>query len=190
MHNPNKEDVIKRSHHREDQTRINHRIKAREVRLIADDGKQLGVLALGKALEEADKRNLDLVEVAPNVTPPVCRILDYGKYRFEQTKREREARHHSHKVKTKEIKLRPNIGEHDYEYKKNHVLEFLQHGDRVKVTCFYRGREMAHIEIGQELVRRLISEVEEFGAVESPPRKMGHTYSVVLGPVKSSGKKH
>ena len=118
----------------------------------------------------------------------MCRVLDYGKYRYEQTKREKEARHHSHKVKTKEIKFRPIIGEHDYNYKKNHVLDFLKHGDRVKVVCFYRGREMAHREIGQELINKLVSEVEEFGAVESPPKRMGNTYSVVLGPVKSSSK--
>jgi len=146
------------------------------------------VVSLSKALEEAEKRGLDLVEVAPNAKPPVCRILDFGKYRYEQTKREKEARHHSHKVKTKEIKLRPNIGEHDYEYKKKHVIEFLQHGDRVKVTCFYRGREMAHQEIGRELVKRMVAEVEEFGAVENQPKKMGNTFSVVLGPVKNAKK--
>jgi len=144
---------------------------------------------LGKALEEADKRNLDLVEVAATASPPVCRILDYGKYRYEQTKREKEARHHSHQVKTKEVKFRPNIGEHDYEYKKNHVVQFLEHGDRVKVTCFYRGREMAHREIGRELVHRLTDEVQEHGAVEVPPKRMGHTYSVVIGPVRAKGKK-
>ena len=129
-----------------------------------------------------------MVEVAPGAKPPVCRILDFGKYRYEQTKREKEARHHSHKVKTKEIKLRPNIGTHDYDYKKNHVIDFLKHGDRVKVTCFYRGREMAHQEIGRELVNKMVDEVQEYGAVESPPKKMGNTFSVVLGPVKLTKK--
>ena len=185
---PKQEDVIKRSFQREEKTRINHKIKAREVRLIADDGKQLGVVPLSKALEEAEKRELDLVEVAPKAKPPVCRILDYGKYRYEQTKREKEARHHSHKIKLKEIKFRPNIGKHDYEYKKKHVIEFLEHGDKVKVTCYYRGREMAHQEIGRELVNRLVSEVDEYGAVESQPKKMGNMYSVVLGPVKTNKK--
>jgi len=133
----------------------------------------------------ANDQDLDLVEVAANIKPPVCRILDYGKYRYEQTKRSKEAKHHSHKIKTKEIKFRPNVGEHDYEYKKNHVVKFLQHGDRVKVICFYRGRENAHKELGVELLNRLIKEVEEFGVIDIPPRKMGATYSVVLGPVKS-----
>lgn len=111
--------------------------------------------------------------------------MDYGKYRYEQTKREREARHHSHHIKTKEIKYRPNVGEHDFQYKLRHIIDFLQHGHRVKVTCYYRGREMAHQEIGQELIERVVQEVAEYGAVEVPAKKMGNTYSVTLGPVRS-----
>ena len=168
-----------------DRTRINHNIKAREVRLISDDKKQLGVVKLSQALEMANEQDLDLVEVAAKVKPPVCRIMDYGKYRYEQTKRSKEAKSHSHKTKTKEIKFRPNVGEHDYDYKKNHVIKFLKKGDRVKVICYYRGRENAHKELGVKLINKLIKEVEEFGAIDIPPKRMGATFSVVLGPIKS-----
>ena len=146
-------------------------------------------MPVDEALEEAARRELDLVEVAPQANPPVCRIMDYGKYRYEQTKREREARHHSHQTKTKEVKFRPNISEHDYETKKRHVIEFLDEGDRVKVSCFYRGREAAHAELGVELVNRLIAEVAEHGAVEMPGKRMGPAYSTVLGPLKSRSQK-
>jgi translation initiation factor IF-3 len=115
----------------------------------------------------------------------VCRIMDYGKYRYEQTKREKEARQHSHHVKTKEIKFRPCIGEHDYNYKLNHVRDFLKEGHRVKVTCFYRGREMAHQELGRELIDKVIEDVSEYGAVEVDAKKMGNTYSVIIGPTKA-----
>jgi translation initiation factor IF-3 len=170
--------------------RINDQIRrgTREIRLIAADGKQVGIVPVDQALEEAESRDLDLVEVAPQAQPPVCRIMDYGKYRYEQTKREREARHHSHQTKTKEVKFRPNISEHDYETKKRHVVEFLQEGDRVKVSCFYRGREAAHAELGVQLVERLIEEVAEFGAVEMPGKRVGPAYSTVLGPRKSQSK--
>jgi translation initiation factor IF-3 len=155
------------------------------VRLIADDGKQLGILPVDQALEEAERRELDLVEVAPQATPPVCRIMDYGKYRYEQTKREREARHHSHQTRTKEVKFRPNISDNDYDTKKRRVVEFLDEGDRVKVSCFYRGREAAHAELGVQLVERLVREVAEHGAVEMQGRRMGPAYSTILGPLKS-----
>jgi translation initiation factor IF-3 len=158
-----------------------------EVRLITEDSKQLGIVPTKQALEESERRGLDLVEVAPNATPPVCRIMDYGKYRYEQTKREREARHHSHQVKTKEVKFRPSIGDHDFVYKKNHIIDFLKQGHRVKVTCFHRGREAAHQEIGQQKLRQLIDQLDGFGAIEMPLKKMGSSYSVVFGPKKAKG---
>lgn len=145
----------------------------------------MGVVSIDKALDEAQKRNLDLVEVAPQAKPPVCRVMDYGKYRYEQTKREKEARQHSHHVKTKEIKFRPSIGQHDYDYKVKHVIDFLKDGHRVKVTCFYRGREMVHQELGRELVDKIIDEVSDYGAVEVDAKKLGNTYSVIIGPVKA-----
>ncbi len=142
-------------------------------------------MSVEDALKEAERRGLDLVEVAAQAQPPVCKIMDYGKYRYEQTRREREARQHSHQIKTKEVKLRPSTSEHDYQTKKNHVVDFLQHGHRVKLTCFFKGRENAHVDIGVELVNRFTSEVAEFGAVEVQAKKLGNTYSCMLGPVRS-----
>jgi translation initiation factor IF-3 len=182
-----KEILIARKYYQVDSTRINERIRVPQVRLITEEGKQLGIVPTKQALEEADRRGLDLVEVAPNAQPPVCRIMDYGKYRYEQTKREREARHHSHHVKTKEVKFRPSIGEHDFEYKRNHIIEFLQQGHRVKVTCFHRGREAAHQEIGQEKLKQLIEDMDEYGAIEMPLKRMGSSYSVIFGPKKAKG---
>jgi len=184
------EDVIARAYYQADKTRINDQIRynTREVRLIADD-KQLGVVPIDQALAEAERRGLDLVEVAPQAQPPVCKIMNYGKYRYEQTKREREARHHSHQTRTKEIKFRPSISDHDYETKKNHAVEFLKYGHRVKVTCFFRGRENAHVELGVDLVNKFVNEVAEFGAVESPAKRLGNTYSCFLGPVKPKAHK-
>jgi translation initiation factor IF-3 len=184
------EAVIARIQYQVDKIRINEQIKfhTREVRLIADD-KQLGVVPVERALEEAARRDLDLVEVAPNAQPPVCKIMDYGKFRFEQTKREREARHHSHQVKTKEVKIRPSISDHDYATKQGHAIEFLKEGHRVKLTCFFRGRENAHHELGVALVNRFIGEVKDFGAVETPGKQFGNIYTTVLGPVKSKSHK-
>ena len=157
------------------------------MRLISEDSKQMGIVPTRQALEESDRRGLDLVEVAPTAKPPVCRIMDYGKYRYEQTKRERDARHHSHQVKTKEVKFRPSIGEHDFEFKRNHIVEFLDSGHRVKVTCFHRGREAAHQEIGQALLEKLVDGIQEHGMVEMPLKKVGSSYSVVFGPRKAKG---
>ena len=151
--------------------------------MIDPEGKQLGIMPTRQALTEAQRRELDLVEVAPNAAPPVCRIMDYGKYRYEQTKREKEARHHGHQVKTKEIKMRPNIGDGDFCTKRNHIIAFLEEGDRVKIICFFRGRENAHQEIGVQLLEKLLKEIAAHGAPEGMPRKMGNTYSVTVGPV-------
>lgn len=153
------------------------------MRLIANN-KQLGVVSVDHALQEAEQRGLDLVEVAPTSSPPVCKIMDYGKYRYEQTKREREARHHSHQTRTKEVRFRPSISEHDYETKKNQVIEFLHEGHRVKVTCFHKGRENAHQEMGVELLNRFVTEIGPHGAVEQTMKRMGSAYTVMLGPLR------
>jgi len=183
---PHPETVIARIQYQVDKIRINEQIKyhTKEVRLIAED-KQLGVVPVERALEEAARRELDLVEVAPNAQPPVCKIMNYGKFRFEQTRRERDARHHSHQVKTKEVKIGPSISEHDYATKQEHALGFLKEGHRVKLTCFFRGRENAHHELGVALVNRFIGEVKEFGAVETPGKQFGNIFTAVLGPVKA-----
>lgn len=182
---PTKEKPIARKYYQVDSIRVNEKIRVPEVRLITEDGKQLGVVTTAKANEEAEKRGLDLVEVAPTAKPPVCRIMDYGKYRYEQTKREREARQNSHQVKTKEVKFRPSIGDHDFEYKKRRIIEFLQQGCRVKVTCFHKGREAAHQNIGQEKLQMLVNQLEEYGAIEMALKRAGANYSIIFGPKKS-----
>ncbi|HOH30575.1 MAG TPA: translation initiation factor IF-3, partial [Candidatus Hydrogenedentes bacterium] len=141
---------------KEDLVRINEQIRARQVRVIGDDGEQLGIMTPRDALREAENRGFDLVEVAPKATPPVCRIMDYGKYRYEQKKRARESRKHQHTVSVKEIKYRPKIDKHDFDFKTNHVREFLAEGNKVRVTIMFRGRELAHQEFGREIIQRVI----------------------------------
>ena len=181
--------IISRTNLQVDQIRVNDRIKAAEVRLITNDGQQLGVVPIKKALEEAERRNLDLVEVAGNAAPPVCRIMNYGKYRYEQTKREREARSNSHQIKTKEIKFRPSIGEHDLENKTDQIKEFLEDGNRVKVTCFHKGREAIHQELGVELLKKIVEELKTLGTIEIPVKKIGASYQVVFGPSRAKNTK-
>ena len=136
-----------------DPTRINERIRIKEVRLIDEEGEQVGVIATDEALEMARERDLDLVEVAPDARPPVCRLLDYSKYKYEQEQKAKAARKHQQQVNVREIKLRPKIADHDYETKKGHVERFLRHKDKVKVTIMFRGREQAHPERGRALLR-------------------------------------
>jgi translation initiation factor IF-3 len=170
-------------------TRVNHKIRAREVRVIDSDGKQLGVMPTSQALGTAQQRGLDLVEIAPNATPPVCKIVEYGKFKYEQEKRERESRKHHHGGKLKEIKLRLNIDDHDYQTKLNHMRDFLLEGMKVKVSLFFRGRENAHPEFGQELMQRVIRDVQGTGHAEVPPRQMGKSIHMMLAPVRGAGKK-
>jgi translation initiation factor IF-3 len=159
------------------------------VRTIDSDGKQLGVLPTSQALAAAQARGLDLVEVAPNANPPVCRITDFGKYKYEQTKREREARKHQHAGKLKEIKLRLNIDPHDYQTKINHMREFLQEGMKVKVSVFFRGRENAHPELGDKLMQKVIADVQGIGRAEVMPKFMGRSIHMLLGPMRGAAKK-
>jgi translation initiation factor IF-3 len=144
---------------------------------------------ISQALAVAQQRGLDLVEVAPNATPPVCRIMDFGKYKYEQTKREREARKHQQATKLKEIKLRLNIDPHDYEIKLNHLREFLQEGMKVKVSLMLRGRENAHPEFGVKMMQKVIADVHGLGRAEVPPRLMGRSIHMMLSPVRGAIKK-
>lgn len=170
-----------------DKIRVNEQIRASQVRVIDEKGNQLGIMRPQDALREAEGRQLDLVEVAPNADPPVCRLIDYGKYRYQQSKRQKEARKHQHTITVKEIKYRPKISDHDFDFKTNHVREFLQSGNKVKITIMFRGREMAHPEFGKELLERVIGDVKD--SIQDPPdlnrlRLEGRTMSVVLSPSK------
>jgi translation initiation factor IF-3 len=167
-----------------DETRINERIRVPEVRLIGDDGNQVGVLKTQDALAYAQQRDLDLVEVAPEARPPVCRVLDYSKYKYEQEQKAKAARRHQKQVNVREIKLRPKIADNDYETKKSHVRRFLEREDRVKVTIMFRGREQTHPERGEMLLKRLAEDVAEIGTVEQSPQQDGRNMTMLLAPSK------
>jgi translation initiation factor IF-3 len=165
-----------------DPTRINERIRVPEVRLIGDDGNQIGVVSRDEALRYAQQRDLDLVEVAPEAKPPVCRVLDYSKYKYEQEQKAKSARRHQKQVTVREIKLRPKIAENDYETKKGHVERFLRHQDKVKVTIMFRGREMTHPERGERLLLRLAEDIGELGTIEQRPNQDGRNMTMTLAP--------
>ena len=156
-----------------------------KVRLVDSDGSQVGIKTRDEVLEYAFSKNLDLVEVAANADPPVCRIMDYGKYKYEQEQKAKTARKHQVSINVKEIKLRPKIGVHDYETKKGHVVRFLKQRAKVKVTIMFRGREQSHPERGRDLLMRLAEDVKEIGQIESPPLQDGRNMVMVLGPNKS-----
>jgi translation initiation factor IF-3 len=159
------------------------------VRLVDEDGGQVGILATRDALEHAQKKGLDLVEVAAGADPPVARVMDYSKYRYEQEQRAKQARKHQLQIQVKEIKLRPKIGIHDYETKKGHVVRFLNQRAKVKVTIMFRGRETLHPERGRDLLMRLAEDVKEIGAIEQQPILDGRNMVMVLGPTKNAGAK-
>lgn len=150
------------------------------------DGSQVGVIDIDQALHMAQEQDLDLVEIAPQADPPVCRIMDYGKYKYEQAVRQKEARKKQSLIVVKEMKMRPKIDRHDYETKKGHVVRFLQHGDKVKVTIMFRGRETVHPELGQRLLDRLAEDVSEIAKVDTPPKLDGRNMTMVLGPHKEA----
>ena len=160
--------------------RINNRIRVREVRVVGEAGEQLGVLATPDALKRAEEAGLDLVEVAPTAVPPVCRIMDYSKYKYEQEKREKEARKKQKIVHLKEIRLSPKIGEHDYQFKVRHLTDFLKKGDKVKVTMIFRGREMAHIDLGRKILDRLSSDISGLGEIEEMPKLEGRFLNMII----------
>jgi translation initiation factor IF-3 len=166
--------------------RTNDRIRAREIRVIDDEGAQIGILPPYDALKMARAKNLDLVEISPTAQPPVCRIMDYGKYLYQQEKKEREAKKHQKTITVKEVKFRINVDDHDYETKKNHVLRFLDEGDKVKATIFFRGREMTRTGLGRQILERLIKDVEPQSIVEFRPRQEGNTLHAILAPKKTA----
>jgi translation initiation factor IF-3 len=168
----------------EPRTRVNETLRVPQVRLIDDDGAQIGVKSRDEALEYAWAKNLDLVEVAPDANPPVCRVMDYGKYRYDQEQKQKLARKHQSTITIKEIKLRPKIDPHDYATKKGHVVRFLRQRDKVKVTIMFRGREMSHPERGRALLERLAEDVSELGVIESAPIQDGRNMVMLLAPVR------
>jgi translation initiation factor IF-3 len=170
-----------------DSTRINDAIRVPNVRLIDDDGAQLGIKTTDEAREYAYAKNLDLVEVAAQADPPVAKVMDYGKYKYEQEQKAKQARKHQSQIHVKEIKLRPKIGVHDYNTKKGHVERFLNQRAKVKVTIMFRGRETTHPERGRDLLLRLADDVKEIGQIESQPLLDGRNMVMVLGPTKNAG---
>ena len=161
---------------------MNFRIKVPEVRVIASDGKQLGVMQTREALRIAQEEGYDLVEVSPTARPPVCKIMDYGKYKYEQEKKRREAKKHQAVVLVKEVKLRPTTDEHDLQTKLKHVKRFLQDGNKAKLTVKFRGREMAHRDLGEALLKKLIAEIGDAAKIDQPPKFEGKMLSAVLAP--------
>ena len=169
--------------------RINDRIRAKEVRVIDEDGSQLGIMPPSQALMIAEEKGLDLVEIAATATPPVCRIMNSGKFFYQQAKRESEARKHQKHIQVKEVKFRPKIDEHDFQFKKRNVERFLNDGNKVKSTVIFRGREMVHSEIGRRILNRLAAELTETANIEVPPRQEGMTMVQILSPKKEAPKK-
>jgi len=163
-------------------TRINERIRVPQVRLIGSDGNQLGVMPIQKAQDLANQEELDLVEVAPQADPPVCRIVDFSKFKYDQEKKEREAKKHQKQGRLKEIRLKPNIDEHDYQTKLKQVVSFLKKKDKVKINLFFRGRQMEHMDLGRKLLDRFILDTRNDGQIEREPNLEGRIMSLVVAP--------
>ncbi len=161
---------------------INEEITDSEVRLIGEDGAQLGIMPASEALKVAEGKGMDLVKISPNAVPPVCRIMDYGKYRFEQAKREKEARRNQHVIEIKEIRMSPGIADNDFNVKLKNGVKFLKDGDRLKVSVRFRGREMAHTSIGEELLNRYAQECAGVASLDKPPKLEGRNMSIFLSP--------
>ena len=164
--------------------RINDRIRVPEIRLIGADGENVGVVSPDRGLRMAEDAGLDLVEISPNASPPVCKIMDYGKFKYEQQKRESEARKKQKTIDVKEVKFRPNTDTHDYDVKMRNVTRFLEAGDKVKVTLRFRGREMAHQNLGRDLLERVAADVEGLGKIENMPKMEGRQMVMMIGPSK------
>ncbi|HEX3318056.1 MAG TPA: translation initiation factor IF-3 [Solirubrobacteraceae bacterium] len=168
-----------------DLTRTNERIRVPEVRLIDENGQQQGVVSRDEALDYARTKDLDLVEVAPEARPPVCRVLDYSKYKYEQEQKQKAARKHQQNIVVREIKFRPKIAQHDYDTKKGHVERFLKHRDKVKVTIMFRGREVTHPERGEMILNRLADDLGDLAVIEQRPTQDGRNMTMMLGPAKA-----
>lgn len=166
----------------EQRVRVNRQIRISPVRVIAEDGDQLGIMPVDAALDEAEERGLDLVEVAPEARPPVVKIMDYGKYRYEQQRKARQARKKQQHVQVKEVKFRPGIERHDFEFKIRHARRFLEEGNKVKATMMFRGRQITHPEVGREVLERVADAVEDLGTVETSPRLDGRNMTMILAP--------
>ena len=162
--------------------RINRQIRVPNVRVISQTGEQIGVIPTTEAMQKAEEAGLDLVEIVPNSNPPVCKIIDYGKFRYDQTKREKENKKAQHQVKVKEIKFKPNINVHDFQTKIKRAREFLEKGNKVKCSCMFRGREMLHTEFGEKLMQKVIDELEDVSHVETPMKRFGRFINIVLAP--------
>lgn len=162
--------------------KINRQIRAPKVRVIAQDGEQVGIMNVQEAIFKAESEGLDLVEIAPNAKPPVCKIIDYGKFRYQQTKKEKEGKKSQHQVKVKEIKVKPNIDQHDLDFKLRHAREFLEKGNKVKVTCVFRGRELMFTDLGMKVILSVCETLKDVATEESPAKLMGKNLSVVLAP--------
>ncbi|WP_435705222.1 translation initiation factor IF-3 [Yoonia sp.] len=168
---------------RETGPRINDRIRSAEIRLIGADGENVGVVTPERAMVMADEAGLDLVEISPNANPPVCKIMDYGKFKYETQKKEAEARKKQKIIEIKEVKFRPNTDSHDYEVKMRNVFKFLENGDKVKITLRFRGREMAHQQLGRELLERVAEDTKDTGKVENFPKMEGRQMVMLIGPL-------
>lgn len=164
--------------------RINDEIRAREVRLVGEEGEQLGIVQLGEALQIAMDKSVDLVEIAPTAKPPVCKLMDYGKYKYEQAKKDKEARKKQRTTELKEVKLRPNIEDHDFETKARNAQRFLTDGDKVKVTIMFRGREITHPDLGKTLCLRLAEFCKAEASIEREPKLEGRNMIMILAPAK------
>ena len=169
--------------------RINERIRVSQVRVIDENGQMVGVMSTREAVEKAREKGFDLVEVSPGGVPPVCRVMDYGKYKYEQSKKAKKAKRRQHVVHVKEIKMRPGIDTHDYQFKMNHARRFLEGHDRVKFILIFRGREVTHLDIGMSLLQKVAQDLSEIATVEAPPRKEGMSVIMVLSPKPGAVKK-
>lgn len=169
--------------------RINRQIRAPRVRVIGPDGKQIGIIPVREALARAEEAQLDLVEVAPAADPPVCKIIDYGKFRYDQTKKEKESKKGQHQVKVKEIKLKPNIDEHDFQTKLKQARQFIEKGNKVKITCMFRGREMAYPQLGEKVMQRMCEGLEKMAVIEAPAKMLGRNLICVMAPLGQKVKK-
>ncbi len=180
--------ALHRRPHITNELRINDRIRVPEVRLVGSAGEQIGIVSIGDAIRRAEDEDLDLVEVAPTARPPVCKIMDYGKFRYESAQKAREARRNQTLTVIKEMKLRPKIDPHDYATKKGHVVRFLKAGDKVKITIMFRGREQSRPELGYRLLEKLAGEVADLGVVEASPKQDGRNMTMVIAPHKTPQK--
>jgi translation initiation factor IF-3 len=172
-----------------DEPRVNHRIRIPEIRLIDENGAQVGIIATSVAMEMAQERGLDLVEVSPASRPPVCRIMDFGKYKYEQSKKAKEARKKQHTVVIKEVQFRPKTDDHDYDFKVRNIIRFLEHKDKVKLTLRFRGREMSHMDFAMQTFDRLIADLAEHGKIEQEPKQEGRTVVMIMAPLSDREKR-